>query len=123
MKTSEHKLYDKVNELKAAPEAVDILIAADTIISFEDREVIEKASDDQNAFTMLKSHVERRSHDVYTSVWIAFLDPSTQDITRVENFVEKTTVHFWEGITDEMLWAYVKTGEPFGKAGGYGAQS
>ena len=72
---------------------------------------------------MLKSHVERGSHQVYTSVWIAFLDKETQETKKVENFVEKTTVHFWQGITDEMIWAYVRSGEPFGKAGGYGAQA
>ena len=86
VKTSEHKLHDKVRELKdsSAVEGglkAEIVIAADTIISFEDREVIEKATDEQHAFEMLKSHVERGSHQVYTSVWIAFLEPETQEIT------------------------------------------
>ena len=50
VKTSEHKLHDKVRELKGNSAdgglKADILIAADTIISFEDREVIEKATDE-----------------------------------------------------------------------------
>ena len=44
VKTSEHKMLDKVNEFKAAASAspddlserVDIVIAADTIVSFQD---------------------------------------------------------------------------------------
>ena len=70
---------------------------------------------------MLKSHVQRGSHQVYTSVWIAFLEPETQEVTQINNFVEKTTVYFWPGLTDDTIWSYVRTGEPFGKAGGYGA--
>ena len=57
VKTSEHKIRDKIEELKSsADEAakVDIVIAADTIISYDDSEVIEKASDEQHAFNMLK---------------------------------------------------------------------
>ncbi len=76
IKTSEHKLYDKVNELKGQTDQAlkaDIVIAADTIISFQDSEVIEKAENEEHAFQMLKSHIERGSHQVYTSVWIAFL--------------------------------------------------
>ena len=76
IKTSEVKLHEKARELKdqvaAGAPKTDILIAADTIVSFEDREVIEKAADAQHAFDMLKSHIERGSHQVYTSVWIAF---------------------------------------------------
>ena len=71
---------------------------------------------------MIKGHVEHGSHQVYTSVWVAFLESQTQEINRIENFVERTTVHFWQGTTDDMIWAYVRTGEPFGKAGGYGIQ-
>ena len=60
---------------------------------------------------------------MYTSVWIALLNRETQEIEQLENFVEGTTLHFWQGITDDMIWAYVRSGEPFGKAGGYGAQA
>ena len=65
IKTSEHKLYDKVRKLKEKTDQAqkaDILIAADTIVSFQDSEVIEKAENEEHAFQMLKSHIERGSH-------------------------------------------------------------
>ena len=127
VKTSEHKLLHKLEELKGnLPDGglkADIVIVADSIASFEDREVIEKPRDEQHAFDMIKSHVQRGSHQIYTAVWIAFLDKDTQEVTKMQNFVEKTTLSFWQGITDETIWAYVRSGEPFGKAGGYGVQA
>ena len=35
--------------------------------------------------------------------------------------MDRTTVHF-EKMDDETVRAYVESGEPFGKAGGYGIQ-
>lgn len=71
------KLIDKHEELKEKKEKVDIIITADTIISIDDKEIIEKPEDKEHAFKILKTLVERGHHDVYTSVWIAFIDSET----------------------------------------------
>lgn len=46
--TSEHKLFNKIEELKSNNEKVDIIIVGDTIISFGD-EIIEKAENEDHA--------------------------------------------------------------------------
>ena len=38
-----------------------------------------------------------------------------------QNVTNRTDVHFAE-LSDAQLWSYIKSGEPFGKAGGYGIQ-
>lgn len=43
------------------------------------------------------------------------------EIKKCENILDKTRV-FFEHVDDEVLWKYIKSGEPFGKAGGYGIQ-
>lgn len=71
---------------------------------------------------MLKELSERDLHEVYTSVWIALLDKETMTISKKENVVDCSKV-FFEKLDDETLTAYINTGEPFGKAGGYGIQA
>ena len=125
--TSEQKLHAKVEELKqglASGESLraEILITADTIISYNDSEVVEKCSSPEHAFEMLKRHVTEGGHQVYTSVWIAFLDAETQEVEQIENFVERTDVFWNREVNNEALQAYCATGEPEGKAGAYAIQ-
>ena len=81
--------------------------------------IIEKPSDKEHAFKILREITDRGSHEVYTSVWIAFVDNKTMEMTKCENILEKTKVYF-DNVADDVLWKYIETGEPFGKAGGYG---
>ena len=127
--TSEQKLYAKVEELKQGLASGDeqslraeILITADTIISYNDSEVVEKCSSQEHAFEMLKRHVTEGNHQVYTSVWIAFLNAESQEVEKIENFVERTDVFWNREVSDEALQAYIATGEPEGKAGAYAIQ-
>ena len=72
---------------------------------------------------MLTSLREAGTSQAYTSVWIAFLDPETQAITKQSNTLCKTDITFSkEYMTDDRIRAYIETGEPFGKAGGFGIQ-
>ena len=71
---------------------------------------------------MLKRHVSEGTHQVFTSVWIAFLDPQSSEIRVVENLVERTDVFWNQGVSDEALQAYIASGEPEGKAGAYAIQ-
>ena len=60
--TSKHKLHHKLDELAQAGKAIDILITADSIISYNDQEVVEKPADEAEAFSMIKKHCETGSH-------------------------------------------------------------
>ena len=73
VKTSEMKLLDKLNELTTKGEYADIIIVADTIISIEDKIILEKPRDQEHAFEMLRRLSDIGSHEVLTSVWIAFI--------------------------------------------------
>ncbi len=128
VKTSEMKLMDKLNEFNAKGEFADIIIVADTIISLNEKEIMEKPQDKQHAFDMLRKLSDAGSHDVLTSVWIAFVEKRDAgegsyilEIVKKENILDRTKVYF-EKMDDETIRAYVESGEPFGKAGGYGIQ-
>ena len=128
VKTSEMKLLDKIQEFNAKGEFADIIIVADTIISIADKEIIEKPRDKEHAFEILKKLSDVGSHEVLTSVWIAFVERRDVgdgqyiiEITKKENILDRTRV-FFNPLSDEVIHAYIESGEPFGKAGGYGIQ-
>jgi septum formation protein len=54
-----------------------------------------------------------------TNVWVAFVHKG--EVVKKENVISKTEVTFSD-LTAEEIDAYVESGEPFGKAGGYGIQ-
>lgn len=70
---------------------------------------------------MIKRYNDFEWHEVQTSVWIAFIDKESMEITKLENILDRTKV-FFEKLDDETIQSYVESGEPFGKAGGYGIQ-
>lgn len=91
----------------------DIVIGADTIVEI-DGEVLGKPTDETDAISMLKK-LEGKAHLVHTGVTVAKVD-------RIETIVQTTKVYFTQIPHSELL-AYVKTDEPYDKAGGYGIQS
>ena len=109
----------KLEEFKAKGEAVDIIITADTIISLGEKEIVEKPLDKEHAFKMLKRYNDYEAHEVQTSVWIAFIERETMQISKIENILNISKVYF-EKLDDATINAYVESEEPFGKAGGYG---
>jgi len=88
------------------------VIAADTLVSVDNR-ILEKPTDREQAFHMLHS-LQGRSHMVYTGVAVLH-----QGVTH--SFVEATAVTF-RTMSDQDIWRYIDTDEPFDKAGGYGIQ-
>lgn len=105
-----------------------IIITADTIV-VQNNEILEKPTK-ENCFLML-SKLSDNSHDVITAVTIATLKLKHErpiDTTDrcnsydVATFTESTRVKFIE-LSNEMIQSYMKTEEPFDKAGGYGIQS
>jgi septum formation protein len=88
------------------------VIGADTIVVANDR-ILGKPQIEAEAAEMLNL-LSGKTHAVYTGVSIIHGNTET-------SFYEKTEVTFWE-LTDEEIKAYIKSGEPFDKAGGYGIQ-
>ena len=128
VKTSEMKLLDKLSEFSHKGEYADIIIVADTIISIEDKHIMEKPRDPEHAFEMLRTLSDCGSHEVLTSVWIAFVKKvdvgegqQVLEISKKANILDRTKVYF-EKMDDLTIKSYVASGEPFGKAGGYGIQ-
>ncbi|TNV75586.1 hypothetical protein FGO68_gene1096 [Halteria grandinella] len=125
VKTSEMKLVHKLQEYNEKSLDASIFIVADTIISLNDSEILEKPQDKEHAFMMLRRISDAGSHEVMTSVWIAFAKRNVEsgmlEVTQKKNILDKTRVHFLP-LSDEVIKAYVESGEPFGKAGGYGIQ-
>jgi len=108
------KTYELLGRVPALlHEDRDLLICADTIIEF-DGCILEKPASPEEAFAMLKS-LSGQTHQVLTCV-------SISTINEQRNFTEATQVTFDE-ISDEVITAYVASGEPFDKAGGYGYQA
>lgn len=91
-----------------------VVIAADTVVAFEDR-ILGKPKDEKDAKNMLKI-LSGNVHFVYTG--ISVLDNKTGKC--ISDF-EKTKVRFRE-ITDSEINSYIKSGEPMDKAGSYGIQ-
>lgn len=91
-----------------------VIIAADTIV-VSDGEIMGKPVDQNDALRML-SKLRNDSHQVMTGV--AVIDTAE---SRKICFYDTTSVYF-KDYTDEELLAYVKTSEPYDKAGGYAIQ-
>ncbi len=90
----------------------DVIIAADTVVAVEDR-VLGKPGSRQQAVEML-TLLSGRSHAVYTGVTVCRGD-------EIFTEHERTRVTF-RPLTAAEIRAYVDTGEPMDKAGGYGIQ-
>ncbi|KAI8582736.1 hypothetical protein K450DRAFT_170543 [Umbelopsis ramanniana AG] len=114
--TSKGKALEVYQRLKDENCPVDLVIGLDTIVVIDDR-ILEKPGTPENALAMLKS-LRGRIHSVYTAV--TFVYPH-EGGSKVRSFVEETQVEF-ANISDQVLQAYVDTGEPLDKAGGYGYQ-
>ena len=88
------------------------VIGADTVVVL-DEAILGKPRDAQDAAAMLR-RLSGRVHQVYTGVCLRRGEKSVC-------FHECTLVRFKE-LSDELIAAYVATGEPMDKAGAYGAQ-
>lgn len=89
-----------------------LVLGADTIVVLDDA-ILEKPRDTEDAVAMLR-RLQGRTHHVVTAVCLV-----ADGIERVRH--DRTAVTF-RAADDEMLRAYVATGEPLDKAGAYGIQ-
>lgn len=97
----------------AQKESAPVIIAADTIV-YKDR-IIGKPADEKEAFETL-SLLRNNWHYVITGVCLL---QAGQPLRKL--FYEKTKVYFRD-YTEAELSSYVKTAEPYDKAGGYAIQ-
>ena len=105
------KAKTAVEHLSAADEDA-LVIAADTVVVYNGQ-IMGKPKDEDDAFRMLKQ-LSCSVHDVYTGYSLA-----KNGFYFTEHVA--TTVEFLK-LSDEMIYRYIKTGEPFDKAGAYGIQ-
>lgn len=90
----------------------DTIIAADTMVWLDDAPVHAPKTEEE-AYEALKK-LSGQSHKVYTGITILNKDKSC-------SFFEVATV-FMKDYNDILIYEYLKTGEPYGKAGGYAIQ-
>lgn len=113
------EVYERVNSENGAGPA-PLVIAADTIVVL-DSDILEKPANADHARAML-ARLSGRTHKVLTAVIILHpneMDPNGPPLAA--KFAEQTAVTFVE-LAPEHIEAYVETGEPLDKAGGYGYQ-
>lgn len=104
--------------LKVAAEVEDsIVVAADTIVVLDEL-VLGKPRDAEDACRMLKL-LSGRSHYVYTGLCVVESLGGVPVSTQCEHV---STEVLFSKLTDEVISAYVATGEPLDKAGAYGIQ-
>ena len=107
----------KAEEVVKRPENEGkIVIGSDTVVAFG-KKVLGKPKDEEDAFRMLKM-LSGKKHAVYTGVSFQCLKNGKHcRFTKVD----KTLVYF-NNLSDEWIWKYVKGGSPMDKAGAYGIQ-
>lgn len=106
--------YEKAFNVSKQFNTGEIIIAADTLVSLDDK-ILGKPKDELEAFTMLKK-LSNREHFVITGLAIIEADTNLKIID-----YEKTTVNF-RYLTDEKIRNYIDTEEYKGKAGAYAIQ-
>ncbi len=103
-----------LSEIKALPfkSKGDTVIGADTVVSI-DNIILGKPENARAARDMLRL-LSGREHSVFTGVTV-IKDGKTH------SFCQETKVKFFE-LSDAEIDSYIKTNEPFDKAGAYGIQ-
>ena len=103
-----------LSKIKAEPfrSSDNTVIGADTVVAI-DGAILGKPKDEEDAKAMLK-RLSGRIHSVFTGVTVICGD-------KEKSFFCETKVKFFE-LSDEMIESYIKTKEPFDKAGAYGIQ-
>jgi len=97
---------------KLAPES--IVISADTIVLHKDK-ILEKPRDESHAREILR-RLSGKTHEVITGFGLS-LEAKNKFV-----FDHEITKVTFRNLSQTEISAYINTGEPFDKAGGYGAQ-
>ena len=92
----------------------DLVLAADTTVAL-DQKILGKPENAAHARQMLMA-LAGKTHQVHTAVSIATVSGQTKDCVVVSSDVQ------FADLSQEWIAAYIATGEPMDKAGGYGIQ-
>ncbi|XP_064609739.1 probable bifunctional dTTP/UTP pyrophosphatase/methyltransferase protein [Liolophura sinensis] len=122
--TARKKVLDVAMRMGKQKTCSDLYIGADTVVTM-DNQIYEKPTSVENAFETL-SKFSGRYHTVYTGV--VLLRPKADGcLTSEEGYhmsqFHETTEVLMTDMTPEVIQAYIDTGEPMDKAGGYGIQA
>jgi len=90
----------------------EVIVTADTIVAYQGT-IFEKPKDKEEAYQMITT-LSGTTHEVITAV-------ALRSTEKEEAFSVTTKVKFWD-LTEEEIKAYIKTEEPYDKAGAYGIQ-
>ncbi|RUS92036.1 hypothetical protein EGW08_000249 [Elysia chlorotica] len=129
VQTAMFKTQEVAERLSQSGMVPDLIIGADTVVS-QGNEIFEKPRDKKDAVRIL-SQLSNCSHTVYTGVVLYV--PSTSLLMskgstalngayRCTSFVESTSVHMAH-LSQDVINAYIETGESMDKAGAYGIQA
>jgi MAF protein len=103
-----------------------VVISADTVVVSRDGRILEKPRDRADHVRMLRHLRDTRVHSVLTAVCaLAPREDAQHPGYELETHTEETKVFFVkedDGLPDDVIEAYVKTGEGIDKAGGYAVQ-
>jgi septum formation protein len=103
---------ERLAQAKALSVPGDLVLGADTTVVAGGR-ILEKPTDADDALRMLQ-RLQGRTHEVVTAVALSAK-------RRVRVLTDRTRVTF-RPASDDVLRAYIATGEPMDKAGAYGIQ-
>lgn len=108
--------YTKARDVYERGNRDAIVIGADTIV-VANEQVLGKPKDENEAFEMIKI-LQGTVHKVYTGVSIIWQQNNT---THVSSFYAVTEVELYY-MNDDEIRSYIRTTEPYDKAGGYAIQ-
>eukprot|EP00357_Protocruzia_adherens_P023829 CAMPEP_0115029412 /NCGR_PEP_ID=MMETSP0216-20121206/36986_1 /TAXON_ID=223996 /ORGANISM="Protocruzia adherens, Strain Boccale" /LENGTH=186 /DNA_ID=CAMNT_0002405993 /DNA_START=99 /DNA_END=660 /DNA_ORIENTATION=- len=108
------KLLASLTDVKSYNLTYDIIIAGDSILSYQNK-VFEKPKSEQEAKQRL-ALLSGQVCQFYTCVYLAVLKDGEY---KIDEILVGTDIHMAE-LSEEVIDAYVATGEPFGKALGFG---
>ena len=106
-------------KLKADVPNLLVVIGCDTVVEDESRSIIEKPASPDHTKSILKN-LAGRTHRVITGVSIHVSNKNGRNLVE-RSFSEATEVRF-ANFSDDVIDAYIKSGEPMNKAGAYGIQ-
>jgi septum formation protein len=114
--TSREKSKDLISKIGQVSKPT-VLVTCDTVVLRDKQHIIEKPEDEEHAVELLES-LSGIEHEVVTGVVVSLILPD-----RLEQIEFKViTIVGFAQLTAEVIRAYVASGEPFNKAGGYGIQ-